>query len=62
MKAQLSSYYNDHGKVGLAYQTSLEALQMAEKTGDIYSKAFSLTFHGISSYYKCCINSGRHDP
>ena len=50
MKAQLSSYYNDHGKIGLAYQTSLEALQMAEETGDIYSLGFSLTYHGISNY------------
>ena len=52
MKAQLSSYYNDQGNIDMAYQTSLEALQMAEKSGDIYSKAFSLTYHGISSHRK----------
>ena len=29
------------GRIDLAYQTSDEALQLAEESGDIYSKAFA---------------------
>ena len=52
MKSQLSSYYSDQGNVNMAYQTSREAVQLAEESGDIYSKSFSFTFHGISCYSK----------
>jgi hypothetical protein len=36
----------------MAYQTSREAVELAEESGDIYSKSFSFTFHGISFYIK----------
>ena len=52
IKAQLSSYYNGQGKVDTGYRTSREAMQIAEESGDIYSKSFSSTYHGVSCYYK----------
>ncbi|MCJ7580342.1 MAG: tetratricopeptide repeat protein, partial [Candidatus Aminicenantes bacterium] len=44
--------YYWHGKIDLAYQTSNEALQIAEESGDIYSKGISYTAYGISCYAK----------
>jgi class 3 adenylate cyclase/tetratricopeptide (TPR) repeat protein len=44
--------YAAQGKVELAYQISNQALQIAEESGDIYSKAFAHCFNGYSSYYK----------
>lgn len=40
------------GRVNLAYQTSDEAVRIAEESGDIYSKAMAYTSHGISCYAK----------
>jgi len=44
--------YHLQGKVDLSYQTSDEALQIAEKSGDIYSKALAYSAHGYSYYCK----------
>jgi len=44
--------YHLQGKVDLSYQTSGEALQIAEKSGDIYSKALAYSAHGYSYYFK----------
>jgi tetratricopeptide (TPR) repeat protein len=38
------------GRIGLAYQTSEEAFRSADKSGDIYSKAWASLAHGISCY------------
>jgi tetratricopeptide (TPR) repeat protein len=49
MKSHLShEYYFRKGKINLAYQTSKEALRIAEESGDIYSKTISYNSHGIS--------------
>ena len=45
------SYYH-HGKIGLQFQTTEEALRIAEESGDIYPKAMAYTNHGISCYGK----------
>jgi tetratricopeptide (TPR) repeat protein len=52
MKSQLSSFYNCQGRVDLGYQTSQEALRIAEESGDIYSKTWAYLHHGISCCYK----------
>jgi tetratricopeptide (TPR) repeat protein len=52
MKSYVSMVHYWHGKIDLAYQTSSEALQIAEESGDTYSKALSYTDHGISCYRK----------
>jgi tetratricopeptide (TPR) repeat protein len=41
------------GRINLAYQTSEEAIELAEKSGDIYSKAIAYTVHG-----GCCRGKG----
>ncbi|RPI49992.1 MAG: hypothetical protein EHM49_09130, partial [Deltaproteobacteria bacterium] len=52
MKSNLSVYVYDYsGMVAKGYQTSAEAVRIAEDTGDIYSKAMSYASHGISCYY-----------
>ena len=53
IKSLMSGWiYNFQGKIDLAYQTSDEALRIAEESGDIYSKAFAYTNHGHSCYFK----------
>jgi class 3 adenylate cyclase/tetratricopeptide (TPR) repeat protein len=44
--------YSVQGRIDLAYQISNEALQIAEDSGDIYSKAFAQSCHGYASYCK----------
>ncbi|MCX6001179.1 MAG: AAA family ATPase [Chloroflexi bacterium] len=44
--------YGWQGKVDLAYQTSLEAVHLADESGDSYSKGSAYTCHGYSCYYK----------
>jgi tetratricopeptide (TPR) repeat protein len=44
--------YAFQGKIDLAYDTSNEALQLAEESGDIYSKAYAQSCHGYVSYCK----------
>jgi class 3 adenylate cyclase/tetratricopeptide (TPR) repeat protein len=45
------SYYLS-GRINQGYQTSYEAIRLAEKSGDIFSKAIAYTSHGISLYGK----------
>ncbi len=52
-KSMLSAFvYDFQGRIGLGYQTSDEALRLAEESGDIYSRACGYTFHGYSCYCK----------
>jgi len=44
--------FNFQGKSGHAYKTSHEAVELAEESGDILSKAHSYTCHGIGCYHK----------
>ena len=44
--------YDWQGKIDLAYRTTEEAIQIAEKSGDIFSKAYAYASHGHSSYCK----------
>jgi len=53
MKSMISAnIYHLQGKIDLAYQTSDEALRIAEESGDIYSKAHAYRVHGFSYFYK----------
>ena len=52
-KSNLALYiYNYQGKISLGYQTSSEAVQFAEESGDILSKSWAYISHGISCYYR----------
>jgi len=48
--AYFSHWY--HGRVNLAFKTSNEGLQIAEESGDIYSKAIAYVSHGTFCYGK----------
>lgn len=52
MKGSIGMVYSWHGKIDLAYQVTHEALQIAEESGDTYSKAMSYPAQGISYYCK----------
>ncbi|MBI4963822.1 MAG: AAA family ATPase [Desulfomonile tiedjei] len=53
MNSNLSHYaYNNQGKVEEGFGTSLKALEIAEISGDIYSKAMAYVCHGLSCFYK----------
>jgi class 3 adenylate cyclase/tetratricopeptide (TPR) repeat protein len=53
MKSNLSVYgYDYHGLVAQGYQTSEDAIRIAEDSGDIYSKAMAYASHGASCYHK----------
>ncbi len=53
MKSALSYFsYYQNGKIDLQFQTTQEAVRIAEESGDIYSKALGYTSHGISCYGK----------
>jgi len=41
-----------NGKIDLAFKTSNEAVQIAEESGDIYSKTVAYLMHGVSCYAK----------
>jgi len=53
MKSNLGyfSYYHN-GKINLQFDTTNDALRIAEESGDIYSKAMTYVSHGISCYAK----------
>ena len=59
-KAAMSYFnYGFHGKIALAYNTTREALRMAEKSGDIFSqKGTAYTSHGVSCYHKGYLEEG----
>jgi class 3 adenylate cyclase/tetratricopeptide (TPR) repeat protein len=48
--AYFSYWY--HGRIDLQFKTSHEGLQIAEESGDIYSKAIAYSSHGASYYGK----------
>jgi tetratricopeptide (TPR) repeat protein len=48
--SHLVYYYQ--GKIDLAHETSQQAVRLAEESGDIYSKAFAYSCHGISFFGK----------
>ena len=53
MNCDLSYYaYNYQGKLEKGFATSLKALEIAEISGDIHSRAVGYVFHGISCFYK----------
>jgi tetratricopeptide (TPR) repeat protein len=59
-KCGLSGFnYVFHGKNDLAYQTSKEALQMAEESGDIYIKGVGCSSHGMSCYCKGLLDEAK---
>ncbi len=43
------SYYH-HGKIDLQFKTTVEALRIAEESGDVYPKGIAYVCHGISCY------------
>jgi len=43
---------NPEGKIALAFKFSNEAVQCAEKSGDLYSKALAYLSLGVTYYYK----------
>ncbi|MGZ3525002.1 MAG: AAA family ATPase, partial [Thermodesulfobacteriota bacterium] len=52
-KSTLAYYsYYGYGKIELQFKTTEEALQIAEESGDIYSKAATYVSHGVSCYGK----------
>jgi tetratricopeptide (TPR) repeat protein len=53
MKSCVSTFtYYLSGRINKGYQTSCEAIKLAEESGDIFSKAIAYTSHGISFYGK----------
>ncbi len=56
VKISSRSYYaySYQGKVREGFASSLEALESAEISGDIHSRAMGHVFHGISCFYKGC--------
>jgi tetratricopeptide (TPR) repeat protein len=53
MKSSLAYFsYRPNGKIDMQFQTTEEALRIAEESRDIYSKALAYTSHGISCYGK----------
>ena len=53
IKAWIACFvYHNQGKIILGYETSDEALRIADESGDIYSKAHAYTAYGCSYYYK----------
>jgi len=45
------SYYQN-GKINLQFETTNESIQIAEESGDIYSKPHAYVIHGVSCYAK----------
>jgi len=53
VKSNIGKYVYDYqGKVALGYQTTNEALSMAEESGDTYSIAMAYMCHGYSCFFK----------
>jgi len=53
MKSNLAYFsYWYHGRIDLQFKTSNEGLQIAEESGDIYSKATAYPSHGTSCFGK----------
>jgi tetratricopeptide (TPR) repeat protein len=53
IKSHMASWvYDWQGKINLGFKESSEALQIAEESGDIHTKAFGYSYHGYSCYCK----------
>jgi tetratricopeptide (TPR) repeat protein len=53
IKSHMASWvYDWQGKIDLGFKESYEALQIAEESGDIHTKAFGYSYHGHSCYSK----------
>jgi class 3 adenylate cyclase/tetratricopeptide (TPR) repeat protein len=53
MKSNLAYFsYFHNGKINLQFKTSNEGLQIAEESGDAFSKGMAYIIHGISCYAK----------
>jgi len=53
IKSNLAYFcYYYPGKINLGFQTTQEAVRIAEESGDIYSKAMAYVNHGVSCYGK----------
>jgi class 3 adenylate cyclase/tetratricopeptide (TPR) repeat protein len=52
VKSAMVWAYSKQGNIGLSHQTSEKAIQLAEKSGDIFSKAYAFGGHGISLFHK----------
>jgi tetratricopeptide (TPR) repeat protein len=50
MKSHQSFFQFFHGQVELSYRTGIEALTIAEQSGDIFSRTCAHTYHGVSCY------------
>jgi class 3 adenylate cyclase/tetratricopeptide (TPR) repeat protein len=44
--------YHNQGKIDLAFETTLQSVAMAEKSGDIHSQTFAYSCHGINCFGK----------
>jgi len=51
-KANLGLIYNFQGRIYLSRETTLEALWIAEESGDSHSKAVANTYYGINCFFK----------
>ena len=52
LKSLIASWvYGVHGEIGQGYQTSKEALQMAEESRDVFSRAYGYFSYGCSCFY-----------
>jgi tetratricopeptide (TPR) repeat protein len=53
IKSMLNFFvYYFRGEADLGFRTTNKAIQMAEESGDVYSKAFAYFSHGVSCYCK----------
>jgi class 3 adenylate cyclase/tetratricopeptide (TPR) repeat protein len=53
MKANMTIFvYIQQGKIDTAYETSKDALRIADESGDVFSKAQAYTAHGWSYYHR----------
>jgi class 3 adenylate cyclase/tetratricopeptide (TPR) repeat protein len=52
MKSHMALNYFLRGNITLAYETGQKALQIAEESGDRYSRAHTYSFHGFACYGK----------
>jgi tetratricopeptide (TPR) repeat protein len=52
MKSHMVNNYFYRGNIALAYETGQEALQIANESGDIYSRAHTSCYHGHACYGK----------
>ncbi|PQP35192.1 hypothetical protein C6A37_03845 [Desulfobacteraceae bacterium SEEP-SAG9] len=59
IKAWIAVNYHRRGDISLGYESSKEALRIADESGDIYSKGHAYTAHGSSYFYKGYIEEAK---